>query len=273
MILDSEGRYHIRYKVTDSHVPNEGLIFSFSITEGGVTRVIDRVARVVEEISSTFTASDRVNLGAILTDTADMQPKLGSPVVDISSDIAGIKAVADAIEVDTTAIEADTQDIQANLDVIKNKDGGATFDRTTDSLEAIGEQLAVIAASASAKKLFRADKTSGSIADGGTELIVLGAVDGVKSPYNVIKEIRVVPTTQTSNNFDVEVFEDSAATLSLMRFEGANASKDDLRLALDLVFVNQDATPGDNIYIKITNNNDSSSSVFNVEVRGEVGNI
>ena len=48
------------------------------------------------------------NVDTILVDTADMQPKLGTPAADISADIAAVK-------VDTGNIETDTQNIQSRL--------------------------------------------------------------------------------------------------------------------------------------------------------------
>lgn len=48
------------------------------------------------------------NSDAILVDTADMQPKLGTPAADISADIAAVK-------VDTAATLVDTADIQSKI--------------------------------------------------------------------------------------------------------------------------------------------------------------
>lgn len=269
MILDSEGRYHIRYKVTDAHAVNEGLLFTFDIIEGGVTRKIDRVARVVEEISSTFTSTDRSNLGDILTDTADMQPKLGTPAgASISADIASIQSGTNSIESKVDILDTNVDAVVSELDIIESKDTGLTFDRSTDSLEAIREKLDTFAAAAASPAAIRATKASGSLAQGASEVVNLGISEGVNTSDVNIKEIRVVPSTQTSTNFTVEVFEDSAATLPLLQYTGAKANQGDLRLALDLVFMNRNSTVSKNIYVKVTNVADSSSSVFNVEVRG-----
>ncbi len=53
-------------------------------------------------------AATKADTAAILTDTADMQPKLGAPVADISTDIAAVKS-------DTAATLADTADMQPKL--------------------------------------------------------------------------------------------------------------------------------------------------------------
>ena len=268
MIFDSEGRYHIRYKVTDSHPVNEGLLFTFDIIEGGVTRKIDRVARVVEEISSTFTAADRATLGDILTDTADMQPKLGTPVTTISGDIAAVKSDTANIVAKDDVIDTNVSTALVEIAEIQSKDSNLTFDRSTDSLEAIRDKLDAFSSSPSVQDAMRAVKTSGSIPQGGSELVVLGSTEGVTSSDCNIKEIRVVPSTQTSTSFTVEVFEDIAATLPLLQYTNANSSKGDLRLMLDLIFMNRNSIVSKNIYVKITNVTDASSSVFNVEIRG-----
>ena len=270
MIKDSVGRYHIRYKVTDTHAANEGLLFSFTLVEGGVTRVFDKVARTVEEISSTFTVSDRVALGNVQADTDDIQSKIGSPVTgSIAADIATVRTELSALDDKVDAIPAELSSIKDSVSEVKNKDINGTYDAATDSLEAISEKLDTMAAAAANNNTFvRAYKSSGSISSGSSELVAIEAVNGVTSPYINVKEIRVVPSTQTSTNFTVELFEDAAATLSLMKFEKANATKNDLRLAIDLVYINRDASPVSKIYVKITNVSDSSSSVFNVEVRG-----
>lgn len=269
MIKDSVGRYHIRYKVTDAHAANEGLMFSFTLVEGGVTRVFDKVARTVEEISSTFTASDRVALGNVQADTDDIQSKIGSPVAgSIAADIATVRTELSALDDKVDALPAEFSSVKDSVSEVKNKDINGTYDAATDSLEALSEKLDTLASAANNNTFVRAYKSSGSINNGSAELVALEAVNGVTSPYINIKEIRVVPSTQTSSNFTVELFEDAAATLSLMKFERANSTKNDLRLAIDLVYINRNATPDSKIYVKITNVTDSSSSVFNVEVRG-----
>jgi hypothetical protein len=104
-------------------------------------------------------APDNASIAAILIDTADMQPKLGTPVADISADIAAVKSDSAAILVDTSdmqpkigtpaadvsadiaAVKSDTAailtDTGTTLDTKLNNIQGATFDTATDSLEAI----------------------------------------------------------------------------------------------------------------------------------------
>lgn len=48
----------------------------------------------------------KTDTAAILVDTADMQPKLGSPAADVSADIAAVKVDTAAILIDTTEIGA-----------------------------------------------------------------------------------------------------------------------------------------------------------------------
>ena len=105
------------------------------------------------------TAPDNTSIAAILADTSNMQPKLGTPATDISADIAAVKSDSAAILVDTAdmqpkigtpatdisadiaAVKSDTADILTDtgttLDTKLNDIQGATFDTATDSLEAI----------------------------------------------------------------------------------------------------------------------------------------
>jgi len=104
----SDGHYRWLYTANVAHTL-EQLIWTFSVTEGAVTRVYGNTSVIVDTTAVDFTASDRADLQAILADTADMQPKLGAPAgVSISADIVAIKA-------QTQAIEADTQDLQTQV--------------------------------------------------------------------------------------------------------------------------------------------------------------
>ncbi len=64
----------------------------------------------------------------ILTDTADMQPKLGTPAADVSADIAAIKAETALIVADTNELQTDDvpgliATAQADLDTLTGTDG------------------------------------------------------------------------------------------------------------------------------------------------------
>lgn len=57
----------------------------------------------------------------ILADTADIQPKIGTPAADVSTDIANVKAQTNNIETDTQAIEAALAIVDSNVDAIVAK--------------------------------------------------------------------------------------------------------------------------------------------------------
>lgn len=274
MEFDSAGRYHIRYKVESTATVNEGLLFSFTLKEGTpeVERVIDRVSRVVEEVSSTFTATDRVTLGDVLDDTILLTetqlPAVDARLVATQSTVTNNYLLNQAIDakVDAAAVE---------LDSIKNKDINDTFDSSTDSLEAISERIDVLStditginAISSVTQSFKAKTTSGNIGQGDSELVVLNTTHGVRSADSKIVLLKVIPGVATSTNFTVEVFEDAAATILFARFEKAKATKGDLSLRLNLNYYNNAGLS--EIYVRITNVTDSSSPVFNVEVRGDI---
>lgn len=56
-------------------------------------------------------APDNASITAILVDTTDMQPKLGTPVVDVSADIAAVKAETASIQAETTPIKTKTDQL------------------------------------------------------------------------------------------------------------------------------------------------------------------
>jgi len=52
---------------------------------------LEHLETVVDDIHDTDLPAVKVDTAAILVDTADMQPKLGTPAADISADIAAVK--------------------------------------------------------------------------------------------------------------------------------------------------------------------------------------
>ncbi len=85
----------------------------------------------------------KADTAAILTDTADMQPKLGTPAADVSADIAAVKAETALIVADTNELQTD--DIPATLATIAGYldteiaailvDTGATLPATLATIE------------------------------------------------------------------------------------------------------------------------------------------
>lgn len=278
MLQDSEGRYHIRYAVQFNANVNEGLLFSFTLKEGApeVTRVLDRVSRVVEEVSSTFTATDRVNLGEILTDTNDLQ---SAQVPAVQATVDDIQGTANDIDALTQVIDGKVDAVQADIDIIKNKDGSETYDQANDSLEAISDKvddlttdISGISAVAAVQKCFIATKESGDIAVGNSELVAILEANGVASEAFRINLLKVIPRDSNSTEFTVEVFEanSDASNYLLARYPKARASRGDLALRLDLNFHNRETTPAKAIYVKITNDAGTAQSKFDIEVRADL---
>ena len=167
MLEDSPGVYYIFYRLPATATVNDQLIFNFTIIEGGLTRHIIRTTMVVEEISSTFTASDRVTLNQIDTNVQDVQNTLGTPAgADMSADIAAIKAQTQSIENKEDIIDSNVDNIKDTLlPEIRTKAAG-TFNRETMSLEALAEAVANVLTSTT-NKIWEAAKTSGTIAASG----------------------------------------------------------------------------------------------------------
>lgn len=77
---------------------------------GALKTLIDTVDTVVDGIQTDLSngidglGAIKADTAAVLTDTADMQPKLGAPAIDLSADIAAVKTDSAAILVDTAEI-------------------------------------------------------------------------------------------------------------------------------------------------------------------------
>lgn len=114
---------------------------------------------------ATDLAAVKSDTAAILTDTADMQPKLGSPAgASVSADIAAVKA-------QTAAIEADTQDIQSRLPAaLVNSRMDCTIDGT--GMEA-GAVTAVQSGLATAAELAKVPKSDGTASWNATALAAI----------------------------------------------------------------------------------------------------
>jgi len=131
MVNLSVGRYWIEYDldVADSL---ESLVFTFSIIEGGVTRIIDRVMLVVDTTAVDFTAADRTKLdtlhdtripGVIQPQTGDSFARLGAPTgASVSADVASVAGDVTSTLADTNELQTDWKDtgrLDTLLDAIK----------------------------------------------------------------------------------------------------------------------------------------------------------
>lgn len=129
MTLVSTGRYRSTYTIDTVHALEE-LLFTFSVVEGGATRLYGNGAQVADTTAVDFTATDRTNLGAIKTQTdllAFTSGKVNAQVKAIDTDAITAAAIAsDAVtEVQSglatasalTIAQADLDDIQTRLPV------------------------------------------------------------------------------------------------------------------------------------------------------------
>ena len=107
----STGVYYADYTVASGHAI-EGLLFQWSVVEGGVTRTHGAQALVVDTTAVDFTAADRTKLETLATDYTTAR----------AGYLDNLSAGAAALEATLTAIK------------------GATFAGATDSLEAIRDR-------------------------------------------------------------------------------------------------------------------------------------
>lgn len=121
MSLVSTGRYRSTYTVDSAHTL-EQLVFSFTVVEGGATRVYSNTSLVVDTTAVDFTGSDRTNLNTILAN-------LGTPATaSLSGDVAAVKTVSDAIKLQSDKMNFTGTDIKATLDgeTVTPTDGSIT---------------------------------------------------------------------------------------------------------------------------------------------------
>lgn len=116
-VLLSTGRYWIEYDL-DNTDAIEGLVFTITVIEGGVTRTFDRVAQVVDTTAVDFTAADRTKLesinsklptgniadASVCTETRLAELDAENMPADLAVCIAGL-----------VAINSDTDDIQSRI--------------------------------------------------------------------------------------------------------------------------------------------------------------
>ncbi|MCK5603618.1 hypothetical protein KAR91_17160 [Candidatus Pacearchaeota archaeon] len=133
------------------------------------------VSQIRDSILADSTPFNGADIPAILADTADIQPKIGTPAADISADIAAVPA-ANRAEMDTnstrlTAILLDTAEI--GIGGIGLSEAGGTGDHFTALLARMptAAQLAYIVAHAELAKPV-------TFTGGTTTTAVLGNVDG-----------------------------------------------------------------------------------------------
>lgn len=268
MINNGVGSYEAYFKVSSTDTPNVGIEFEITITDDDGTRTISRVSRIVEEISSTFTAADRV----VLNDTnTNVHSLTDTTIPALQSDVSSIDTKVDTIITTTTNIEADTQDIQNTLISIQNKDSNNTFDSSTDSLEAISDKIDSITVSSLPIPAFRAIGATGSLASGGSETVTLLTGNGVTAENLKIVTLKVTPVIPANaTSFTVEVFEDASLNHSFYKWTGAKGNKGDLYVIVNANFYNQDSPAQKAIYVKVTADTLTANTAFNIEVRGDV---
>lgn len=113
MEREATGNYFLFYSV-DNDATEESLTVEFGWDEGG---------SIVFQSRSTLISDATNDLNAILTDTADMQPKLGTPVTTISGDIATVGGNVDTIK---NEVQDGAYGLSALKTAIDNVDSGNT---------------------------------------------------------------------------------------------------------------------------------------------------
>lgn len=264
---DGTGQYSLRIRVYEN-TTIENLMVTITALEATKTRIKRLPARVDESFSDHFNTADRTTINTTKTNTDNLVTRLGTPTSGtVASHVEATEAAVGVVDGKVVAVKGVVDSIFLDTAAIKGAGFGAG-----DSLKEISDAISVLSGGA---QPMRAVKQSGSIAQGAFEEVVLGTAEGFKSQNAELFLIKVRPTTTTSTNFRVRLYERSGQSgldYLVADWQKLKATNDQGGLWTDLlgvVFLNRDVAPGSNLYLRIDNVTDSGSSVFDVEVRAK----
>ena len=214
-------------------------------------------------------------LNAIQSNTAPTYSAVGTIQNEVQNATYGLAAIqtilgtprAESVMTDLESILDQMADPAIGLGAINSNVLSVNTGLIKTDTETI---IATLASLASTPKMFWSKISTPNVSESATETVTIGTGQNLTSAYNLIKEIVVTSSTATCKNFTVEVFEDVACTISRLKYTNADITTGGIRLARDLMFVNQDSPVQVKIYIQITNVEDSAATVFDIEVRGDV---
>ena len=268
---------------------------------GRLDLIVDAILADTAELQSDWVNGGRLDLildeltvqGDTLETKVDaLSTKIGTPVgADVSADIAAVKAQTAAIEIDTADIQAKigtpASSLAADIAVIDGLLDVASADAATNLTirDVIGSKVDTVAGTSvvalvkkvqqtldldeSAGTLFKAAKTTDALAQGANSLLTMGVAEGFDCFNAQISRLKVTPTGAVSN-YTVQIYEKSDASVGNLLWEATEDAGAKIDLMFDnMHFINNDSTVAKNIYVKVTNNTDVSTSLFAVEVRGE----
>jgi GTP:adenosylcobinamide-phosphate guanylyltransferase len=104
---------------------------------------IDAIKNDTENTLDSAIAVIDANVDLILADTADIQPKLGTPVTSVAADIAAVKAETANIVADTAVIGTPVSSVAADIAAVKAETANIVAD--TAEIGAAGAGLTVLA--------------------------------------------------------------------------------------------------------------------------------
>lgn len=269
MDKDATGQYSLRIRINAATT-----IENLLVTIHGVEDTKDRYkripCRVDESFSDHFNTADRQDLQDAKLAAENVEAAVGTPTTGtVASHVEATETLLGTVDGKIDIIDGNVDDIEADLLTMRQKTSG-TFDRDTDSLEALSEKLDVIGGGANPGI---AIKTSGAIAQGGFEEVVLGPSEGFHAQNAELFQIKVRPTTNTSTNFRVRVYErtgQSGTDYLVGEWQKIKATNEQGGLWSTFggdLFANQDIAPGQALYVRIDNVTDSATSAFVVEQR------
>jgi len=206
---------------------------------------------------------------------ANLSTTLGSPAgASVSADISAIAARTNNLPSNTSTVLGTPAGASVSADVAAVKSDTSAIKTKTDNMPAnLASTLSTLQSSVSAiatlPEMVIAVGTSTACAQGATVILDLNAAAGFNAQKAQLTDMLLTIASGASSDYTVTLCEKSDGTKPLYTVSNivpTDASQFDLGVRS---FRNQDASPGNHAYVKITNNTDVGSSTFTVELRGQ----
>lgn len=265
MDADATGQYSLRIRISAT-TDIENLVATITGIENTVTRVKRIPCRVDESFSDHFNTADRTTINDTKTNTETILTRIGTPSSGtVSSHVEAAETISQETEDKVDIVDGVVDNILLDTSAIKGTGFGAG-----DSLKEISDKIDVLSGGAQPGV---ATKVSGLLAQGESEEIELSSTEGFFPKNAEIFQVTVKPATQTSSNFEVTIYEKSGQTgtnyifRKWIKAKATVAPNGLFATAYGDIFLNQDTTPTNKMYVRVSNVTDSGSSAFTVTVR------
>ena len=231
----------------------------------GKTEASLEILRLVGGLVGQETLQTRIT--SILSNLTTVDTVVDGIQTDLDSGVDGLgalKALLDIIDGYHDVPSADSGDDVTVRDVVGKKADTSAGSSAIALLKKVQETLD---GGQTGGISFEAEKSTSAVAQGASEVLDLGEVEGFDCINAVINDL-VIDVTGSTSNYKLEIFR-TTGSVNLrwaMEFnEGENVVLDGLAIN----FRNKDAVLSKHCYLKITNNADIGTSTFAISIAGE----